>query len=192
MRGVTPKDAREEVELTIKRIYFYAAMADKYDGQVHQTIHRNVTLAMPESIGVMGIVCPNEFPLLGFVSTVLPAIAMGNTTVVVPSENAPLCATDFYQVIETSDVPGGVINIVTGKKEILSEVLANHFDVDGMWYFGNIEGSRLVEIASAGNMKRTWVNRDKYRDWRKSEEGQGIDFLRQSTQVKNIWIPYGA
>ncbi len=192
MRGVTPKDAREEVELTIKRIYFYAAMADKYDGQVHQTLHRNVTLAMPEPIGVMGIVCPDEFPLLGFISTVLPAIAMGNTTVVVPSENTPLSATDFYQVIETSDVPGGVINIVTGKKEILSEVLANHFDVDGMWYFGNIEGSRLVEIASAGNMKRTWVNHDKYRDWRKSEEGQGIDFLRQSTQVKNIWIPYGA
>jgi len=192
MRGVTPKDAREEVELTIKRIYFYAAMADKYDGQVHQTIHRNVTLAMPEPIGVMGIVCPNEFPLLGFISTVLPAIAMGNTTVVVPSESAPLSATDFYQVIETSDVPGGVINIVTGKKDQLTPVLAKHLNVDGLWYFGTAEGSKLVEFASAGNMKRTWVNQGKFRDWRKDDQGQGAEFLRNSTQIKNIWIPYGA
>lgn len=192
MRGVTPKQAQEEVEYAIKRIYFYAAMADKYDGQVHHTIHRNVTLAMPEPIGVMGIVCPNEFPLLGFISTVLPAIAMGNTTVVVPSETAPLSATDFYQVIETSDVPGGVINIVTGIKDQLTPVLANHLDIDGLWYFGTAKGSKLVEFASAGNMKRTWVNQGKFRDWRKAHEGEGREFLRQATQVKNIWIPYGA
>jgi aldehyde dehydrogenase (NAD+) len=147
---------------------------------------------MPEPIGVMGIVCPNEFPLLGFVSTVLPAIAMGNTTVVVPSENAPLSATDFYQVIETSDVPGGVINIVTGKKDQLTPVLANHYDIDGLWYFGTTEGSKSVEFASAGNMKRTWVSQGKYRDWRKADQGQGAEFLRNSTQIKNIWIPYGA
>jgi len=167
-------------------------MVDKYEGQVHHTIHRNVTLVMSESIGVMGIVCPNEFPLLGFISTVLSAIAMGNTTVVVPSETAPLCATDFYQVIETSDVPGGVINIVTGKKDQLTPVLANHYDIDGLWYFGTAPGSKSVEFASAGNMKRTWVNHDKYRDWRKNTEGEGQEFLRQATQVKDIWIPYGA
>ena len=192
MCGVRPKDAQQEVELSLNRIYYYAAMADKYDGQVHHTIHRNVTLAMPEPIGVMGIVCPNEFPLLGFISTVLPAIAMGNTTVVVPSETAPLSATDFYQILETSDVSGGVINIVTGNQTNLSEVLANHQDVEGIWYFGTPEGSRQIEFASAENMKRTWVNHGKYRDWRKSGEGEGVDFLRQATQIKNIWIPYGA
>jgi aldehyde dehydrogenase (NAD+) len=192
MRGVTPKQAREEVALTLQRIYFYAAIADKYDGQVHHTTYRNVTLAMPEPIGVMGIVCPEEFPLLGFISTVLPAISMGNTVVVVPSESAPLSATDFYQVIETSDVPAGVINIVTGKKDQLTPVLANHYDIDGLWYFGTAKGSKQVEYDSAGNMKRTWVSQGKYRDWRKTDEGEGQEFLQQASQIKNIWIPYGA
>ena len=190
--GIKSKQAQAEVELSIDRICYYAAMADKYDGQVHHTTHRNVTLAMPEPIGVMGVVCPDEFPLLSFISTVIPVISMGNTAVVVPSETGPLCATDFYQVIETSDLPGGVINIVTGKKEELSMVLANHYDVEGIWYFGNQEGSKHVEFASAENMKRTWVNLNKFRDWRKPEEGQGKEFLRQCTQIKNIWIPYGA
>jgi aldehyde dehydrogenase (NAD+) len=192
MRGVRPNQAQEEVNLTIKRIYFYAAIADKYDGQVHHTTFRNVTLAMPEPIGVMGIVCPEEFPLLGFISTVLPAISMGNTVVVVPSESAPLSASDFYQVIETSDVPAGVINIVTGKKDQLTPVLANHYDIDGLWYFGTAKGSKQVEYDSAGNMKRTWVSQGKYRDWRKTDEGEGQEFLQQASQIKNIWIPYGA
>ena len=141
MTGVNKKNALQEIQLSIQRIFYYAAIADKYDGQVHHTIHRNVTLAMPEAIGVMGVVCPNEFPLLGFLSTVMPLVAMGNTTVVLPSETAPLSATDLYQVIETSDVPAGVINIVTGKKMELLPTLAGHMDLDGLWYFGEPEGS---------------------------------------------------
>jgi aldehyde dehydrogenase (NAD+) len=184
--------ASQELESSIKRIYTYAAMADKYDGQVHHTTMRNVTLAMPEALGVMGIVCPDEFPLLGFISTVLPAIAMGNRVVVIPSETAPLSVTDLYQVMETSDVPGGVINIVTGKRELLSEVLADHDDVDGLWYFGSNEGSKMVEEKAAENMKRTWVNYGKHRNWFDNEQGEGESFLRHATQIKNIWIPYGA
>ena len=117
---------------------------------------------------------------------------MGNTTVVVPSETAPLSATDLYQVIDTSDVPAGTINIVTGVKEQLTPVLAEHNDVDGVWYFGDKDLSKYVEGASAENMKRTWVSHGLYRDWRKPEQGLGEEFLRQATQVKNIWIPYGA
>ena len=113
-------EARKEVALSIKRLYTYAAWADKYDGQVHSTIHRNITLAMPEPQGVMGIVCPDDFPLLGFISTVIPSIAMGNHVIVVPSETHPLSATDFYQVLETSDVPPGTVNIITGSKEELN------------------------------------------------------------------------
>jgi aldehyde dehydrogenase (NAD+) len=192
MRGVRIRDAQQEVSLAIQRIYYYAAMADKYDGRVHPTIQRNVTLAMPEPIGVMGIVCPDEFPLLGLISTVMPAVAMGNTTVVIPSEKAPLSATDLYQVLDTSDVPGGTINIVTGIKETLVPVLAEHLDVDGLWYFGDQQGSKQVEFAAADNMKRTWVSHGKYRDWRKPDQGAGEEFLRKSTQIKNIWIPYGA
>jgi aldehyde dehydrogenase (NAD+) len=181
----------EEVDRTIERIYTYAAWADKYDGAVHHTSYRNVTLAMPEPIGVMGVVCPPEWPLLGFVSTVLPPVALGNTVVAVPSAVAPLAATDLYQVLETSDLPGGVINIVTGDASELARVLAAHDDVDGIWYFGDQETGAEVERLSAGNMKRTWVGPAGSRDWPDHKASAGEEFLEQATQVKNIWIPYG-
>jgi aldehyde dehydrogenase (NAD+) len=180
-----------EVALAIERIYTWAAWADKYDGLVHHTPYRNVTLAMPEPIGVLGIVCPDPWPLMGLVSTVLPALAMGNTTVVVPSSRSPLPAIDFYQVLDTSDLPGGVVNIVTGRAEELSPVLAAHDDVEGIWYFRGAEGSAEVERLSSGNMKRTWVSHGHERDWGDALEGAGEEFLEQATQVKNIWIPYG-
>jgi aldehyde dehydrogenase (NAD+) len=180
-----------EVALAIQRIYTWAAWADKYDGQVHHTPYRNVTLAMPESIGVLGIVCPDAWPLVGLVSTVLPAIAMGNTVVAIPSSGAPLPAIEFYQVLDTSDLPGGVVNIVTGLRDELTPVLAAHDDVEGIWYFGSDTGSAEVERLAGGNMKRTWVNHGKDRDWSDPRQGEGEEFLEQATQVKNIWIPYG-
>jgi aldehyde dehydrogenase (NAD+) len=183
--------AEREVALTIERIYTYAAWADKYDGSVHHTPYRNVTLAMPEPIGVLGVVAPDDWPLLGFVSTVLPAFAMGNTVVAVPSSRAPLAATDLYQVLDTSDVPAGAINIVTGLPDELARVLASHDDVDGVWYFGSAEMGAEVERLSTGNMKRTWVDLGRSRDWVDPRRGAGEEFLEQATQVKNIWIPYG-
>jgi aldehyde dehydrogenase (NAD+) len=182
--------AREEVDAGVARLFTYAAWADKYDGAVHQTPIRGVTLAMNEPIGVIGIACPEFHPLLGFVSLVAPAIATGNTVVAIPSEAHPLAATELYTVLAASDVPGGVINIVTGGKDVLSMVLAEHDDVDAMWYFGSKAGAADIERASAGNMKRTWVEwRD--REWLDGREGEGREFLREATQVKNIWIPYG-
>ena len=189
--GGSAEEARREVELSIERLFTYAAWADKYDGLVHRTPSRNITIAMPEPIGVMGIACPTEYPLLGLVSLVAPAIAMGNTVVVVPSEQHPLSATDFYQVLETSDVPGGVVNIVTGPREGLMKTLAEHDDVDAAWYFGTAEGSKMVEYSSAGNMKRTWVDYGHARDWFSKEQGEGQEFLREATHVKNVWTPYG-
>jgi aldehyde dehydrogenase (NAD+) len=189
--GILKSEATKEVNVSIERIYTYAAHADKYDGNVHHTTSRNVTLAMPEALGVMGIVCPNHSPLLSFISTVIPAIAMGNRVIVIPSETAPLSATDLYQVMDTSDVPGGVINIVTGKQDELAAVLADHDDVDGLWYFGTKEGSKRIEHAAAENMKRTWVNYGKQRNWFDAQQGEGEQFLRHATQIKNIWIPYG-
>jgi aldehyde dehydrogenase (NAD+) len=183
--------AQGEVALAVDRIYTWAAWADKYDGLVHHTPSRNITLAMPEPIGVLGVVCPDAWPLLGLVSTVLPAVAMGNTVVAIPSSTAPLAAVDFYQVLDTSDVPGGVLNIVTGVRDELTPVLAAHDDVDGLWYFGSAEGSAEVERLSGGNMKRTWVSHGHDRDWTDSREGEGEEFLEQATQVKNIWVPYG-
>jgi len=187
MAGQGEASVREEVEAAVARLFSYAAWADKYDGAVHQTPIRGVTLAMNEPIGVMGIACPDEHPLLGLVSLVAPAVAVGNTVIVVPSETQPLAATELYTVLEASDVPAGVINIITGAKDALAKVLAEHDDVDAVWYFGNQAAGAEVERASAGNMKRTWVEWDP-RDWMESE---GREFLRQATQVKNIWIPYG-
>jgi aldehyde dehydrogenase (NAD+) len=179
-----------EVERSIARLFTYGAWADKFDGAVHSTPLRGVTLAMNEPIGVLALVCPAEHPLLGFVSLVAPAIAMGNSTVVIPSEMYPLAATDFYQVLETSDLPDGVVNIVTGGRNALTRTLAEHDEVDGIWYFGTRDGATAVERASADNMKRTWTEWTA-RDWSSAAQGEGRDFLRNATQVKNIWIPYG-
>lgn len=191
LTGRTNKEGREEVSLAIERIFTYAALADKFDGRVHSTLSRHVTLAMPEPIGVMGIVCPEDFPLLGIISMVIPAITMGNRVVVVPSEKFPLLATDLYQVFDTSDVPGGTVNIVTGHKDELTKELAKHLDIDGLWYHGTLEMSKEIETLAAENIKRTWVNYGKYRDWTSKEYSEGELFLRMASEIKNIWIPYG-
>ncbi|HEX6288738.1 MAG TPA: aldehyde dehydrogenase family protein [Herpetosiphonaceae bacterium] len=185
------ESAALEVERTIERLFTYAAWADKYDGAVHRTPFRNATLAMPEPIGVIGIACPDEYPLLGCVSLLAPAIGMGNAVVLIPSERHPLSATDLYQVLDTSDVPGGVVNIVTGARDPLAKVLAEHANVDAMWYFGPQAGCGMVERASTSNLKRTWVS-SQPRDWLDRRAGEGEVFLRQATQIKNIWVPYGA
>ncbi len=189
LAGGAIAQAKTEVAQSVSRIMFYAAYADKYDGAVHPTRTRNVTLAMPEPFGVMGIACPDEAPLLAMISLVMPAIAMGNRVVVVPSVASALVATDFYQVLETSDVPGGVINIVTGERDVLAKTMAEHDDINALWYFGSAAGSAAVERASSGNLKSTWVNSGS-RDWR-SATSQGREFLQKATQIKNIWVPYG-
>jgi len=192
LTGVGSSTAHGEVEASISRVFSYAAWADKWEGAVHHTPFRNVTLAMKEPIGVMGVVCPEQPSLLGFLATVLPPISIGNTVVAVPSERWPLLATDCYQLFDTSDLPDGVINLVTGGRDPLTDVLAAHDDVDGLWYWGSAEGATQVQRLSAGNMKRTWVEYDAGRDWLDPREGEGEEFLREATQIKNIWIPYGA
>ncbi|MBV9282892.1 MAG: aldehyde dehydrogenase family protein, partial [Chloroflexi bacterium] len=191
MTGATAADGQREVEASIERLFTYAAWADKYDGRVHHTPYRTVTLAMPEPLGVIGIVCGDDRPLLGVISLLAPAIALGNAVVIVPSERHPLSATDLYQVLETSDVSAGVVNIVTGARNALAAVLAEHDDVDGIWYVGDAEGVRAVEYASATNMKRTWTHLAGQLDWLDRGQGEGQEFLRECTQVKNIWSPYG-
>ncbi|MEZ4510564.1 MAG: aldehyde dehydrogenase family protein [Chloroflexota bacterium] len=191
MTGVREKTAVSEVEQAISRLFTYASYADKYGGVVQETTLYGLVVAMTEPVGVIGIACPEELPLLGFVSLLAPAIARGNTIVVVPSSRYPLLATDFYQILDTSDLPPGVINIVTGDQAHLTQTLMRHDDVDAMWYFGDAQGSMQVEYASASNMKRTWVNYGRSPDWWSREQGEGEQFLRQATQVKNIWVPMG-
>jgi aldehyde dehydrogenase (NAD+) len=140
---------------------------------------------------VVAAVAPDALPLLGFVSVFAPLIAMGNRVVAVPSQSHPLSATDLYQVLETSDVPPGVVNIVTGDRGTLSKVLAEHDDVDGIWYFGESDGVRAVEEASAGNMKRTWAHDETGSLWLLTSVELDELLLREATQVKNVWVPYG-
>ena len=189
MTGVSK--AKSEVKASILRLFSYGAWSDKYDGAVHSPPLRGVALAMNEPLGVVGVICPDEAPLLGFISLAAPLIAMGNRAVVVPSERHPLAATDFYQVLETSDVPAGVINIVTGGRDTLLKTLAEHDDVDGLWVFGSKENSASAEKLSTGNLKRTLVDHGLATDWFDSASSEGPVLLRHAVQVKNIWIPYG-
>ena len=191
MTGRTQKSAQAEVDTAVERLFTYAAWADKYGGTVQETTLRGITVAVNEPVGVIGIACPDEYPLLGFVSLMAPAIARGNTVVMIPSQRFPLSATDFYQVLDTSDVPGGVVNIVTGDRDHLTKTLVQHEDVDAVWYFGSAEGSYHVENESTANMKRMWVGYGLPRDWMDREQGEGHEFLHESTQVKNIWVPTG-
>ena len=191
MTGASASAARAEVEASISRLFTYGAWADKFEGAVHQPPLRGVALAMPEAIGVVGVVCPPEAPLLGLISSVAPLIAVGNRVVVVPSEPHPLAATDFYTVLETSDVPAGVVNIVTGSAMELGKTLASHNDVDAIWAFGSAELSTMVEKLSVGNLKRTFVDYGKAIDWMNPAAAEGRLFLNRAVDVKNIWIPYG-
>ncbi|WDZ81273.1 aldehyde dehydrogenase family protein (plasmid) [Ensifer adhaerens] len=191
MTGASAANAKVEVEASIARLFTYGAWADKHEGAVHQPPLRGVAIAMPEAIGVVGVICPPEAPLLGMISLVAPLIATGNRVVVVPSEPHPLAATDFYTVLETSDVPAGVVNIVTGSAIELAKTLASHNDVDAVWAFGTPELSTLVEKLSSGNLKRTFVDYGKATNWLDRDAAEGPAYLRRATDVKNIWIPYG-
>ncbi|MFV1462916.1 MULTISPECIES: aldehyde dehydrogenase family protein [unclassified Phaeobacter] len=178
----------QEVETSIQRLFTAAAWADKYDGQAHGVPIRGVALAMKEPVGVIGALCADEAPLLGLISVLAPAIAMGNRVVLAASEAYPLAATDFYQVLDTSDLPGGVVNILTGRHAELAEPLAAHLNVDAVWSFSSSDLSAAIEAASAGNLKRTWVNNGMALDWTSDHSRR---FLEAATEVKNIWIPYG-
>lgn len=182
--------AEREVALAIERAFYYAGWADKFEGSVHNPPGRMVALAMREAVGTVGILAPEDAPLLGLLSLVLPAIAMGNTVVAVPSESTATLMAELYQVLDTSDVPGGVVNLVAGRPLELAKTLAEHDDVDAIWSFRDAAAATLVKSASIGNLKQTFTNDGRSIDWM-STHAQGRWWLARATQVKNIWVPYG-
>ena len=178
---------KAEAQAAIARAFHYAAWADKFDGANVQAKPGHLVNVIPEPFGVMGIACPNAQPLAAFMSLVMPAIAMGNRVVAIAAQDDPLPVLDLYQVFDTSDLPGGVVNIVTGPKDELARVLAGHDEVAAMWHVG--AGLQQVEEAAGGNLKPVWS--PAHRDWT-GPQAQGEIFLRHATQAKTIWLPYGA
>ncbi|XP_043915174.1 aldehyde dehydrogenase family 16 member A1 [Protopterus annectens] len=191
LSGVSVIEALEEVDMSINRLFYWGAYCDKYGGTVQETLLYGATVMIREPVGVVGIACPDENPLLSFVSLFAPAIVRGNVVIMIPSEKYPLPALDFYQVFDTSDLPGGVVNILTGSRDHLVKYLVEHQDVQAMWYFGSEQGSKFVEWSSAENLKRTWVNYGIKRKWSDPQEGSGEEFLYHATQCKNVWLPMG-
>jgi aldehyde dehydrogenase (NAD+) len=190
-QAVGDKQAALELELGIQRIFSYAAWADKFDGAVHNPPFRNISIAMNEPIGTVGVICPEDFPLLGFLSLTMPLLAMGNTVVAVPSEKYPLIAGDLYQLFDASDLPGGAVNLVTGYVSQLLKPLAEHDDVDAIWCYGDDATVASAKAMSTGNLKQVWTNEGRAIDWSDPKQGEGRWFLQHATQVKNIWVPYG-
>jgi aldehyde dehydrogenase (NAD+) len=190
-RVVGEEEAAAEVDLSIQRTFSYAAWADKYEGAVHNPPGRNITLAMNEAVGAIGILAPSEAPLLGLLSLVLPAISVGNTVVAVPSERYPLIIGDLYQIFDTSDLPGGVVNLVAGRPAELAKTLAEHDGLEAVWCFRSNEEAAFVRAASIGNLKQVWTNDGHAYDWFNPKQAEGRWFLQHATQVKNIWVPYG-
>lgn len=176
----------DEVETCLRHLFTAAAWADKYDGQVHGVPMRGVAIAMKEPVGTIGILCDDSAPLAGLIAAAAPALAMGNRVIAVPSAPFPLAATDFIQVLDTSDVPGGVLNILTGDHATLAQTMAAHHDIDALWSFSSSDLSEVIERKSAGNLKRTWVNNGL------ALTPSAQDYLAAATEIKNIWIPYGA
>jgi aldehyde dehydrogenase (NAD+) len=179
-----------EVDLAVKRLFHYAAFADKFEGTVQPVPQRMLVNAVKEPIGVIGIRQPDDFPLLGLVTVLGSAMVMGNT-VVLMAGRYPLVTLDFIQALQNSDVPAGVVNILSAENpDAIFKVVAEHEDVDAVWFFGSRQGSAMVERASVSNMKRTWVSNGKSLDWMRYPE-KTKKFLLEATQIKNIWVPYG-
>lgn len=191
MTGAKQAQAEKEVSLSIQRLFSAAAWADKFEGSVHQPPVRGVVLAMKEAVGIIGITAAENSPWLSFISLLSSAIAMGNRVIIIPGSQAALMATDFYQILEASDLPAGVVNIITGNRDELTMAMATHNNVDALWYFGSQETSQSIEVEAADNMKRTWVSYGKAYDWSDNGQAEGRNILNKAVEIKNIWVPYG-
>jgi len=174
-----------ETQEAIDHLFTWAAWADKHDGAAKGVPMRGVALAMNEPVGNIGVLTDDTRPLMGLIEPLAPALAMGNRITAVASEAFPLAATDFYQVLDTSDVPGGVVNILTGSHNELAPHMGGHMGLDAMWSFSSANVSKVIEEASAETLKRTWVNNGLYRCW------PSEIWRAQATEIKTVWIPYG-
>nr|XP_017823372.3 aldehyde dehydrogenase family 16 member A1 isoform X1 [Callithrix jacchus]XP_035143303.2 aldehyde dehydrogenase family 16 member A1 isoform X1 [Callithrix jacchus] len=189
-QGVELKTAEVEVELSARRLRAWGARAQAQGHTLQVSGLRGPVLCLREPLGVLAVVCPDEWPLLAFVSLLAPALACGNTVVMVPSAACPLLALEVCQDMATL-FPAGLANVVTGDRDHLTRCLALHQDVQALWYFGSAQGSQFVEWASAGNLKPVWVSRGCPRAWDQETEGAGPELGLRAARTKALWLPMG-
>jgi len=188
-QGATKVQAEKEVSLAIDRLIYYAGWCDKISqvgGSVNSVASSHFNFSVHEAMGVVGIVADQSTSLIGLVSQVAPAIAGGNTCVCIASENLPLCAITFAEVLNSSDVPGGVVNILTGKMSELLKPLATHMDVNAVIYAGSdISVTTEVQNFAVDNLKRV---RSYDQNWLE-KDAQGLHYITDLMEVKTTWHP---
>ena len=183
LEAMTGEDGAAEVEASVGALFDAAAWADKFDGAAKGVPLKGLALALREPVGRIGLICPDAPPLLGLVAPAAYALAMGNAVVAVASKPFPLAATDLIQVLETSDLPPGALNVLTGDAGELAPHLAGHADLQSVWCF-RPDLAQGVERASAADLKRTFCEGV---DW----TAPGTALLEAATEIRTVWVPYG-
>lgn len=191
--GFSAAEAATDVNASIDRLIYYAGWTDKYQqvfGSVNPVASAHFNFSLLEPTGVVGILAPENSPLLGLVSVVAPVIAGGNTCVVLASEVYPLSSIILAEVLNSSDVPGGVVNILTGKKEELAEHFSGHIDVNAMMYTDelSVEMRKMIDENASTSVKR--MVKKPVSDWY-SEDAQGPYFITDFQETKTTWHPVG-
>lgn len=191
--GFSAAEASADVNASIDRLVYYAGWSDKYQqvfGTINPVASAHFNFSLMDATGVVAVFAPETSPLLGLVSSIAPVIVGGNTCVVLASEKYPLPALDFAEVLHSSDVPGGVVNILTGKKEELVEHFASHMDVNAMCYYDDLptEMKKLIDEKAAVNIKR--IIKRLVNDWY-SDDAQSPYFITDVQETKTTWHPVG-
>ena len=189
LQGVDIKKATVEVDLSIDRVIYFAGWADKINqvfGSVNPVATSHFNFSLMEPMGVVGLVAPEKSGLLGLVSSLCPILVSGNCAVVLASEKLPLCSITLAEVLVTSDVPGGVVNILTGKKEEIMVHLAKHMDVNAIYLTDNLEHKKSVQEEAIHNLKRVVVGKQKSWDDRTVENPY---IITNFMETKTTWHP---
>ena len=188
-QGQSMESAKHEIEKSIDRIVYYAGWCDKYQqilSSVNPVNSSHFNFSVAEPTGVVGVLADEQTGLIGLVSQLMPVIAGGNTAVLIASELLPLCAITFAEVLETSDVPAGVVNILTGSADEMLPTLAEHMDVNAIFLSNAVaEMVKSTQLSSIDNLKRVIVRND---DWTQ-ETTQGIRFISSFQEIKTTWHP---
>jgi acyl-CoA reductase-like NAD-dependent aldehyde dehydrogenase len=189
LQGITLKAAENEVQQSIDRLVYYAGWCDKYSAlfsTVNPVASSHFNFSIPEPTGVVAVIAPEKSALLGLISVISPIIAGGNTCVILASESLPLCAITFSEVLATADVPGGIINIITGTSAELYSHFSSHMDINAIVYCReNKEEIKSIEQNASLNVKRSFIWN---KDW-KHDENQNPYLILDLQEIKTTWHP---